>query len=60
MTKFLKKDQTVNINDESYLAAFSKLKQIIASDQILSHPDFNLPVTPTTDASNYAIGVVLS
>lgn len=60
MTKFLKKDQTVDIHDESYKAAFSKLKQIIASDQILAYPDFNLPFILTTDASNYAIGVVLS
>lgn len=60
MTKFLKKDETVNVNDESYKAAFSKLKQIIASDQILAYPDFKLPFILTTDASNYALGAVLS
>lgn len=60
MTKFLKKDQSVDVTDESYKAAFSKLKLIISSDQVLTYPDFDLPFILTTDASNYAIGAVLS
>ena len=60
MTKFLKKNEKVDINDENYKAAFLKLKQIITSDQILAYPDFELPFILTTDASNYALGAVLS
>lgn len=60
MTKYLKKDQTINTNDPDYNEAFSKLKQTIASDQILSYPDFDLPFILTTDASDYAVGAVLS
>lgn len=60
MTQYLKKDEKVNLNDEKYKAAFSKLKEILASDQVLTYPDFDLPFILTTDASNYAIGAVLS
>lgn len=60
MTKYLKKDQTMNTEDPAYIEAFSKLKQTIASDQILAYPDFDLPFILTTDASDYAVGAVLS
>lgn len=60
MTKFLKKDEKVDKNDESFKAAFIELKNIISSDQILAYPDFSIPFILTTDASNYALGAVLS
>lgn len=60
MTKYLKKDQPMNLSDNDYKTSFLKLKEIIASDQILAYPDFNIPFILTTDASNYAIGAVLS
>lgn len=60
MTKYLKKEQPMNLNDSDYRASFLKLKEIIASDQILAYPDFSAPFILTTDASNYAIGAVLS
>ena len=40
--------------------AFETLRDIIISDPILQYPDFNKPFIITTDASDYALGVVLS
>lgn len=60
MTKYLKKDQTVDTNDPEFIESFTKLKETIASDQVLAYPDFELPFILTTDASNYAVGAVLS
>lgn len=60
MTKYLKKGQVMNLDDEEYKKAFSELKNIIASDQVLAYPDFENDFILTTDASNYAVGAVLS
>uniref|UniRef100_A0AAG5D8F6 RNA-directed DNA polymerase n=1 Tax=Anopheles atroparvus TaxID=41427 RepID=A0AAG5D8F6_ANOAO len=60
LSKCLKKDATVNFNQEEYRTSFEELKKIISSDQILIYPDFKLPFILTTDASNYALGAVLS
>ncbi|KAH8421176.1 hypothetical protein KR009_002247, partial [Drosophila setifemur] len=35
-------------------------KTLLSNDPILVHPDFNKPFILTTDASNFAIGAVLS
>lgn len=40
--------------------AFIKLKSLLCSAPILIYPDFNKPFIVTTDASNYAIGAILS
>lgn len=61
MTKYLQKSvKTVDITDESYKSAFEYLKKTIASDQVLAYPDFEQPFILTTDASNFALGAVLS
>lgn len=60
MTKYLKKNCKVNINDPNYIEAFEKLKHLIISHPILRFPNFEKTFTLTTDASNYAIGAVLS
>lgn len=61
MTKYLQKSvKTVDITDESYKSAFEDLKKTIASDQVLAYPDFEQPFILTTDASNLALGAVLS
>jgi len=60
MTKYLKKEQIIDIQNEEYKNAFNKLKMLIASDPILTRPDFNKKFTLTTDASNYALGAVLA
>ncbi|GBP04513.1 Retrovirus-related Pol polyprotein from transposon 17.6 [Eumeta japonica] len=60
MTKYLKKGVKINDKDPTYIEAFEKLKSLISSHPILRYPDFNKKFTLTTDASNYAIGAVLS
>lgn len=60
MSKYLKKDMTVDIQDHSYVGAFNTLKQILSTDQVLAYPQFDLPFILTTDASGYALGAVLS
>lgn len=47
--------------DSGALEAFSKLKKILASEEVLLlYPDFEKPFDLTTDASSHAIGAVLS
>lgn len=58
--KFLKKGVKINIDDPAFIDAFHKLKRIITSPPILSYPDFNKKFVLTTDASNVALGAVLS
>lgn len=60
LTTCLKKDQKININDIKYIKSFEKLKAVLISDPILKYPDFKKQFTLTTDASNFAIGAVLS
>lgn len=60
MTRFLKKGQTVNTNDPCYIVAFEKLKHIITNAPILRYPNFNKVFKIITDASNFAIGSVLT
>ena len=60
MTFYLKKDKTIDINDPRYIDGFEKLKQLITEYPILRYPDFKKRFTLTTDASQFAIGAVLS
>lgn len=60
MTKYLKKDVKLNINDPEYLKSFNKLKTLLTSNPILKYPDFDKKFVVNTDASNYALGAVLS
>lgn len=60
MIKYLKKDKKININDPEYIQAFETLKLNIIKHPILKFPDFNKAFTLFTDASNYAIGAVLT
>lgn len=46
--------------EQEHQEAFEKLKGMIARDVMLAFPDDNLPFYITTDASDYAIGAVLS
>ena len=41
-------------------AAFTKIKQIIAQNVLLTHPDFSKPFEIHTDASKYQLGAVIS
>lgn len=46
--------------DDTALDAFKKIKMLLQEKVELYQPDFNKPFELTTDASNYAIGAVLS
>ena len=59
LTKLFKKDQIFHWDSEQE-QAFQKFKAILKSDSILQYPDFSQPFVLTTDASNFAIGAVLS
>jgi len=59
MTKQLKGKKTVQM-DQEYKEAFEVCKTLLCNDPILQFPDFEKPFILTTDASNYAIGAVLS
>jgi len=59
----VKASQSKNISislDEEGEKAFDDLKTILAPSEVLAFPDFSKPFHLTTDASNYAIGAVLS
>ncbi|XP_046811286.1 putative uncharacterized protein DDB_G0282499 [Lucilia cuprina] len=60
MTKYLKKDTKLNLNDPEYEKSFNTLKTLLINDPILAYPDFTKTFTLTTDASNYALGAILS
>lgn len=60
ITKYLKKGARINLKDPTYIEAFEKLRTLISTHPILRYPDFEKEFTLTTDASNYAIGAVLS
>lgn len=60
MIKYLKKGSKINTNDPEYIQAFEILKLNITKHPILKFPNFSKPFTLFTDASNYAIGAVLT
>lgn len=60
MTIYLKKDQKVDINNPDYRNSFETLKRLLISEPILRYLDFSKKFVLTTDASNYALGAVLS
>lgn len=59
LTNLLKKDAEFNWNDLCK-EAFSKLKELLSQRPLLQYPDFSRPFIVTTDASNVAIGAILS
>lgn len=60
MTQCLKKGSKITYNDSNYIKCFETCKTLLTNDPILQYPDFNKDFILTTDASNYAIGAVLS
>jgi hypothetical protein len=60
MTNALRKTERIDTNNPDYKESFENLKTAITSDPVLKLPNFNVPFVLTTDASNYAIGGVLS
>lgn len=59
MTQCLKKGSKITM-DQSYVECFEKCKTLLVNDPILQYPDFTKDFILTTDASNLAIGAVLS
>lgn len=59
LTKCLKKGSKIKI-DQEYIQAIEKCKQVLINAPILQYPDFNKPFILTTDASDVALGAVLS
>lgn len=59
LTNCLKKRVGITINSE-YINCFEKCKKLLTNDPILQYPDFSRDFNLTTDASNFAIGAVLS
>ena len=60
MTKCLKKGTKLDINDPEYLKSFRTLKMLLTNDPILAYPNVNKQFVINTDASNFALGAVLS
>lgn len=60
LTKCLKKNAKINIHDPEYVQCFNACKNILSDEPILKYPDFTKPFNLTTDASNTALGAVLS
>lgn len=58
-TKCLKKGATIVHNSE-FLEAFEMCKNVLCNDPVLQYPDFEKQFILTTDASNIAVGAVLS
>lgn len=59
-TKCLKKNSKIDIKDPNYLECFDKCKNILSNNPILQYPDYSKIFNLTTDASNVAVGAVLS
>lgn len=59
MTKQLMGKKPVTIDDE-FLKAFHFSKTLLSNDPILQYPDLTKKFILTTDASNFALGAVLS
>lgn len=60
LTQCLKKGSKINPTDQKYVDCFEHCKTLLTNDPILQYPDFSKEFLLTTDASNVAIGAVLS
>lgn len=60
MTKCLKKDAIIDINNLEYKECFERCKTLLTEEPVLQYPDFSRPFNLTTDASNVALGAILS
>lgn len=59
LTSCLKKRNKIEVTQE-YIDAFERCKELLTNAPLLQFPDFEKPFVLTTDASNYALGAVLS
>lgn len=59
LTKCLKKNSSIK-HDDDFMSAFNTCKNLLINAPILQYPDFSKKFILTTDASNVALGAVLS
>lgn len=59
ISKFQSKNFKISLNEDA-ISAFETLKNILSSEDVLIFPDFSKPFIVTTDASDKALGAVLS
>ena len=59
MHKLTRKNVSFNWGPDQQ-KAFDKLKELFTSGPILRNPDSNKPFVVETDASNFAVGAILS
>lgn len=59
LTECLKKGRKIILN-ERYLNTFATCKNLLMNDPLLQYPDFSKPFNLTTDASDFALGAILS
>lgn len=59
LTKCLKKGAIIDHNPE-FVKCFETCKNLLINQPILQYPDFSKPFNLTTDASNVALGAILS
>jgi hypothetical protein len=59
LTNCLKKNSKINFNSE-YCQCFENCKNLLLNEPILKYPDFSEPFNLSTDASQVAIGAILS
>lgn len=59
LTRLLKKDTPFVWSDDCEVS-FQKVKEMLTNAPVLSYPDFSKPFILSCDASNYALGCVLS
>lgn len=59
LTACLKKNHKIKVTNE-YIESFQKCKELLTNAPLLLYPDFEKTFILTTDASNFAIGAVLS
>lgn len=60
MTQCPKKGSKIVLTDPTYIDSFEKCKTLLVNDPIVQYLDFSKDFILTTDASNFAIGAVLS
>lgn len=60
LTQGLKKGNKINYTDKDYIKAVETIKILITKEPILAYPNYEKPFVLTTDASNVALGAVLS
>lgn len=60
LTQCLKKGNKIDTTDKTYRDSFEHSKTLLINAPILQYPDFTKQFILTTDASNYALGAVLS